>query len=54
MASLAGPHVLNDAPVGTVRTYNGLRLAMNLLSKVEGTQVMVTEKTASVEKVLVF
>ena len=33
--------ILNDAPYGTERTYNGLRLAMNLLSKVEGTQVTV-------------
>lgn len=33
--------ILNDAPYGTERTYNGLRLAMNLLSKVAGTQVTV-------------
>lgn len=33
--------ILNDAPYGTERTYNGLRLAMNLLSKVEGAQVTV-------------
>lgn len=33
--------ILNDAPYGTERTYNGLRLAMNLLSKAEGTQVTV-------------
>jgi uncharacterized protein involved in oxidation of intracellular sulfur len=33
--------ILNDAPYGTERTYNGLRLAMNLLSKVEGSQITV-------------
>ena len=33
--------ILNDPPYGTERTYNGLRLAMNLLSKVAGTQVTV-------------
>jgi uncharacterized protein involved in oxidation of intracellular sulfur len=33
--------ILNDAPYGTERSYNGLRLAMNLLSKVEGAQVTV-------------
>ncbi len=33
--------ILNDAPYGTERTYNGLRLALNLLSKVEGTHVTV-------------
>ena len=33
--------ILNDAPYGTERTYNGLRLALNLLSKVEDTQVTV-------------
>lgn len=33
--------ILNDAPYGTERTYNGLRLALNLLSKVEGAQVTV-------------
>lgn len=30
--------ILNDPPYGTERTYNGLRLALNLLSKVEGTR----------------
>lgn len=33
--------ILNDAPYGTERTYNGLRLAMNLLSRIEGAQVAV-------------
>lgn len=33
--------ILNDAPYGTERTYNGLRLAMNLLSKSEGAEVTV-------------
>jgi uncharacterized protein involved in oxidation of intracellular sulfur len=33
--------ILNDAPYGTERTYNGLRLALNLLSKVEGMEVTV-------------
>jgi uncharacterized protein involved in oxidation of intracellular sulfur len=33
--------ILNDAPYGTERTYNGLRLAMNLLSKVERAEVTV-------------
>jgi uncharacterized protein involved in oxidation of intracellular sulfur len=33
--------ILNDAPYGTERTYNGLRLALNLLSKVEGTLLSV-------------
>lgn len=33
--------ILNDALYGTERTYNGLRLALNLLSKVEGAQVTV-------------
>jgi uncharacterized protein involved in oxidation of intracellular sulfur len=33
--------ILNDPPYGTERTYNGLRLAQNLLSKVEGAQVTV-------------
>jgi len=28
--------ILNDPPYGTERTYNGLRLAMNLLQKAEG------------------
>ncbi len=36
--------ILNDAPYGTERTYNGLRLAMNLL---EG-------RGSAPEKVLVF
>ncbi|MBI4703045.1 MAG: DsrE family protein [Deltaproteobacteria bacterium] len=31
--------VLNDPPYGTERTYNGLRLALNLLQKVEGASV---------------
>ena len=33
--------ILNDPPYGTERTYNGLRLALNLLSKVEGAQGVV-------------
>ncbi len=33
--------ILNDPPYGTERTYNGLRLALNLLSKVEGAEVTV-------------
>lgn len=33
--------ILNDAPYGTERTYNGLRLALNLLSKVEGADLTV-------------
>ena len=28
--------ILNDPPYGTERTYNGLRLALNLLQKAEG------------------
>jgi len=32
---------LNDPPYGTERTYNGLRLAGNLLAKVEGAEVSV-------------
>jgi uncharacterized protein involved in oxidation of intracellular sulfur len=28
--------ILNDPPYGTERTYNGLRLALNLLTKSEG------------------
>ena len=28
--------ILNDPPYGTERTYNGLRLALNLLQKTEG------------------
>jgi uncharacterized protein involved in oxidation of intracellular sulfur len=31
--------ILNDQPYGTERTYNGLRLAMNLLSKVQDVSV---------------
>jgi len=31
--------ILNDPPYGTERTYNGLRLALNLLQKAEGTSV---------------
>jgi hypothetical protein len=31
--------ILDDASYGTERNYNGLRLALNLLSKVEGAQV---------------
>lgn len=33
--------ILNDPPYGTERSYNGLRLALNLLSKVEGASVTV-------------
>lgn len=33
--------VLNDPPYGTERTYNGLRLAHNLLRTTEGTDVTV-------------
>ena len=33
--------ILNDPPYGTERTYNGLRLAGNLLAKVEGAAVSV-------------
>jgi uncharacterized protein involved in oxidation of intracellular sulfur len=33
--------ILNDAPYGTERTYNGLRLANNLLKKSESTEVTV-------------
>jgi len=33
--------ILNDAPYGTERTYNGLRLASNLLSKIVGAEVTV-------------
>jgi uncharacterized protein involved in oxidation of intracellular sulfur len=33
--------ILNDPPYGTERTYNGLRLALNLLSKTDGTDVTV-------------
>ena len=33
--------ILNDAPYGTERTYNGLRFGLNLLSKVEGAEVTV-------------
>ena len=33
--------ILNDPPYGTERTYNGLRLALNLLSKADGAQVTV-------------
>jgi uncharacterized protein involved in oxidation of intracellular sulfur len=33
--------ILNDASYGTERTYNGLRLALNLLSKAEGVEVTV-------------
>jgi len=33
--------ILNDPPYGTERTYNGLRLALNLLGKVEGSAVTV-------------
>lgn len=33
--------ILNDPPYGTERTYNGLRLALNLLSKAEGTNLTV-------------
>ncbi|MBI4539597.1 MAG: DsrE family protein [Gemmatimonadetes bacterium] len=33
--------ILNDPPYGTERTYNGLRLALNLLHKAEGASVTV-------------
>lgn len=33
--------ILNDPPYGTERTYNGLRLAMNLLKKSEGLDLTV-------------
>jgi len=33
--------ILNDPPYGTERTYNGLRLALNLLHKAEGVSVTV-------------
>ncbi len=33
--------ILNDPPYGTERTYNGLRLALNLLQKTEGTDLTV-------------
>ncbi|HEX9693255.1 MAG TPA: DsrE family protein [Gemmatimonadales bacterium] len=33
--------ILNDPPYGTERTYNGLRLALNLLNKAEGVSVTV-------------
>lgn len=33
--------VLNDAPYGTERTYNGLRLALNLATKTAGAVVTV-------------
>ena len=33
--------ILNDPPYGTERTYNGLRLALNLLGKAESTSVTV-------------
>jgi uncharacterized protein involved in oxidation of intracellular sulfur len=33
--------ILNDQPYGTERTYNGLRLALNLLSKGENASVTV-------------
>ena len=33
--------ILNDPPYGTERTYNGLRLALNLLAKVDGAEVTV-------------
>lgn len=33
--------ILNDPPYGTERTYNGLRLALNLLTKTEGTSLSV-------------
>lgn len=33
--------ILNDPPYGTERTYNGLRVALNLLQKVEETTVTV-------------
>ena len=33
--------VLNDPPYGSERTYNGLRLALNLLTKAEGISLTV-------------
>ena len=33
--------ILNDPPYGTERTYNGLRLAMNLLAKTEGADLSI-------------
>ena len=33
--------ILNDPPYGAERTYNGLRLGLNLLQKAEGTSVTV-------------
>jgi uncharacterized protein involved in oxidation of intracellular sulfur len=33
--------ILNDAPCGTERTYNGLRLASSLQAQVEGAEVTV-------------
>jgi uncharacterized protein involved in oxidation of intracellular sulfur len=33
--------ILNDPPYGTERTYNGLRLALNLLSKVDQATVTI-------------
>ncbi len=33
--------ILNDPPYGTERTYNGLRLGLNLLAKAEGASVTV-------------
>ena len=33
--------ILNDPPYGTERTYNGLRLALNLLHQAEGASVTV-------------
>jgi uncharacterized protein involved in oxidation of intracellular sulfur len=33
--------ILNDPPYGSERTYNGLRLALNLLHKTEGASVSV-------------
>ncbi|MBI5501150.1 MAG: DsrE family protein [Deltaproteobacteria bacterium] len=33
--------ILNDPPYGTERTYNGLRLALSLLQKAEGTGLTV-------------
>ncbi len=33
--------ILNDPPYGTERTYNGLRLALNLLQKAEGLELTV-------------
>ncbi len=34
--------ILNDPPYGTERTYNGLRLALNLLKKTEGQDLDLT------------